>query len=397
MRFHIIVNPLVPTYNDGYNCDAFNTFAKSFAKMICKTGKVFFYGTAGNPFKDEDKYKDITFYEIMTDEDYKGLQPNSHLYLTHRDSNQVKQSKSLLWEKYGRKTTELVLKTSKKGDFVVYCYSVNQSLRSNKNLIHVIGMEMGGKFEDCEYRIICTGTYADELKKQDKKNNTQSWAVVPPIIENPKICLEKDENKQKIFLYMGRLFENKGIVFFFHLAKMYSQYEFIVAGAFLEGDEEENWKVKERTHLKVSLNDGTKEQLLEIPENMKVVGYADTNKRKELYLKCTALIQPSFYEEPFGYNVIEAYLHGRPVITTDRGSFKETVKHGTTGFICKYHQDFFIAIQNIQNIQREACLEEGKKYIEENLEQRYIQIYKDFQEHSGLYESEKSENNGSVE
>ena len=53
-----------------------------------------------------------------------------------------------------------------------------------------------------------------------------------------------------------------------------------------------------------------------------------------MYQSIDLLVVPSLWEEPFGMIVLEAYMHGVPVIAARRGGLPEIVDDGTTG--CLY-------------------------------------------------------------
>jgi glycosyltransferase involved in cell wall biosynthesis len=93
----------------------------------------------------------------------------------------------------------------------------------------------------------------------------------------------------------------------------------------------------------------------ELPSHVEFIGFAGPEKRKELMANAKALIAPTHYLEPFGNMIIEAYLSGTPVITTDWGAFAETVVHGVTGFRCKEFREFVSAIKQIDSIDPNNC------------------------------------------
>lgn len=90
--------------------------------------------------------------------------------------------------------------------------------------------------------------------------------------------------------------------------------------------------------------------------HVEFVGFADVEARRTLLAGAQALHVPTLYSEPFGGVVVEAYLSGTPVITTDHGVFPETVLHGVTGWRCRTLEQFTWAAQNAWRIKSADCL-----------------------------------------
>jgi len=87
--------------------------------------------------------------------------------------------------------------------------------------------------------------------------------------------------------------------------------------------------------------------------------------RKEMFKiikKAKAYILPLQWEEPFGLTFIEAMACGTPVIAFGRGSAKEIIKDGKTGFIVKNITGAVEAIKKIDQIDRREC----RRHVEEN-------------------------------
>lgn len=66
---------------------------------------------------------------------------------------------------------------------------------------------------------------------------------------------------------------------------------------------------------------------------VKYVGEADSRTKRELYKRASCLLLPITWEEPFGLVMVEAMACGTPVIAFDRGSAREIIVHGVTGYI----------------------------------------------------------------
>ena len=63
------------------------------------------------------------------------------------------------------------------------------------------------------------------------------------------------------------------------------------------------------------------------------VGSADPARRDELLGGALALLHPIAFDEPFGLSVVEAMACGTPVVAFDRGSMREVIADGETGFL----------------------------------------------------------------
>ena len=164
------------------------------------------------------------------------------------------------------------------------------------------------------------------------ENRNPAWydCVIPNYFDPTDF--EYRETKGDYFLFLGRLITSKGLSIAVDIAKR-TGFKLIVAGQ------------------------GSYQAIMggPPPPNVEVIGYADVAKRKELLAGAKALIQASYYSEPFGGTVIEAGMSGTPVITTDWGAFAETVVHGVTGYRCRTMDHFVWAAKNIDKIKPTAC------------------------------------------
>jgi glycosyltransferase involved in cell wall biosynthesis len=66
------------------------------------------------------------------------------------------------------------------------------------------------------------------------------------------------------------------------------------------------------------------------PANVKFLGFVDP---EELYRAIDVLVVPSLWQEPFATTVLEAFMHGVPVIVSRRGGLPEAVEAGRTGLV----------------------------------------------------------------
>jgi glycosyltransferase involved in cell wall biosynthesis len=95
------------------------------------------------------------------------------------------------------------------------------------------------------------------------------------------------------------------------------------------------------------------------------------------YGRAKAFINPLDWEEPFGLVMIEAMACGTPVVAFDRGSVREIVQDGVSGFVVQTEEEMAEALRRIDTISRAGC----RRYAEEKFSLRkmaddYLAAYK---------------------
>ena len=94
----------------------------------------------------------------------------------------------------------------------------------------------------------------------------------------------------------------------------------------------------------------------------------------ELYAAAKALLHPAFaFREPFGLSVVEAQACGAPVIVSDHGALRETVKHGETGFVAKTIAEMTELVRSnaVASIRSDACHANAERFSLEAMIKRY--------------------------
>ena len=375
MRFHILVNPFVPSCGSGkYNCDAFNIYARRLAIMLSSDHTVFFYGTAEDTF---DPCHRINHVQIVKEEEYKDLSVNRGVYLCHTDRDEIKTKKSEISKKYNLGSTICVEQNGQYGDFVLYCYTHNTDLQANTNFIHVAPCHMGGTYIYAPYTIFCSSVWAHWMLAKLHMTtgyypDIESWGIAPPIFDKKEFLYSADKNSD--VLYLARIQACKGILTFIQLAKLFPTRNFLIVGDIIDAPD---GSVAPNDQIYIQDTN----QLVSITKNVKILGYQNTEQRKKLLSQVSCLVQASPYPEPFGFNIVEAYLSGTPVITTDFGTFTETVLEGITGFRCRTEEEFCVALKSLDTINPIRCYQEGMKYMARCHKAQYEKLFSMFANH----------------
>ena len=106
-------------------------------------------------------------------------------------------------------------------------------------------------------------------------------------------------------------------------------------------------------------------------------GNVGPTQRNQLLGNALALLHPINFEEPFGLSVVEAMMCGTPVIAFERGSMKELIVDGVTGFLVRNTAEAVDAVSNIKTIRREECRQHAlDRYSSDIMAAHYLRLYK---------------------
>lgn len=112
-------------------------------------------------------------------------------------------------------------------------------------------------------------------------------------------------------------------------------------------------------------------------EQIRYVGAAGPEERRQLMSKALALLHPIYFNEPFGLSVAEAMMCGTPVIAYNRGSMPELIKAGETGFLVTDAAEAAASVADIRSINRRQCREWAEsRFSVDRMVDDYIAVYK---------------------
>lgn len=236
---------------------------------------------------------------------------------------------------YNQNAAKYIRQKKKPGDLIACFYGIENRFAADENkdlkiIEPSIGYTVAAVF--APYRVFVS--YAHMHMYYGLKGMTMTPSWFDSVIYNAITPSEFEfvEEKEDYVLYFGRVIESKGI----HTAIQ---------------------ATKETGNKLIIAGPGSLRDLgyTTTPDHVTCIGPCDAEQRKQVMKNAKVLFGATNYVEPFGNMVVESFMSGTPVITTDWGGFTETVVHGKTGYRCREFREFLEALENINNIDKKEC------------------------------------------
>jgi len=167
--------------------------------------------------------------------------------------------------------------------------------------------------------------------------------------------------KDDYYVYIGRMIARKGIAIATTVCNAIGK-KLIIAGP------------SAKVLPNGTLNSGD----LDIPAgSWEYVGFADSEKRKELLAGAIATFVPSVYQEPFAGTHVESRLSGTPVLTTNFGVFSGTVENGVDGYACDTIDDFVWGAKHCKDLDPYIIRKRAERYSMDNVKWEFQKWFED--------------------
>lgn len=112
--------------------------------------------------------------------------------------------------------------------------------------------------------------------------------------------------------------------------------------------------------------------------NIEYVGELDAEAKYELMGNSRVLLNPIQWREPFGLVMIEALAAGTPVVATPRGSVREIVEEGRTGYIRSSLDDLAESVVRASELDRLACRNAAEtRFSARGMARDYLELFEE--------------------
>lgn len=206
------------------------------------------------------------------------------------------------------------------------------------------------------YRRYNDHTHYVSISYADRHPELQYIANIYHGIELDKFTYQPESGSY--LLYFGRIHRDKGTAEAIEIARR-SGMPLLIAGIIQDQDYYDRYVAP---HLE--------------EEKIVYLGSVGPEQRNKLLGGAYALLHPINFNEPFGLSVIEAQACGTPVIAFPRGSMREVIQDGSSGFLVEDIDAAVNRLENISLLRRSDC----RRWVENNFSQEhmieeYIKVY----------------------
>jgi glycosyltransferase involved in cell wall biosynthesis len=159
-------------------------------------------------------------------------------------------------------------------------------------------------------------------------------------------------------VFLGRIHPDKGVHLAIEVARQ-SGMPLVIAGII---QDEVYFREQVQPHL-----DG---------RQIRYIGPVDVRGKNELFARARALLHLNTLPERFGLVLVEANAAGVPVIAMDRGSCREVIKEGRTGFLVDNVDEAVRALELTGEIDGAVCRERVQRLFSiETMVRAYERVY----------------------
>lgn len=111
-------------------------------------------------------------------------------------------------------------------------------------------------------------------------------------------------------------------------------------------------------------------------DQIRMIGEVDGLEKIRLIQGAAAMVLPIHWEEPFGLVMAEAMACGVPVLVLDRGSARELVADGVTGFVRSTVEELIEVVPDLADLDPQACRDRVlERFSLDTMVDGYLAVY----------------------
>lgn len=189
---------------------------------------------------------------------------------------------------------------------------------------------------------------SENVRKRVRRYYARDTDVIyPPVSTNRHRFRELGD----FWLSVSRLYPEKRIELQMEIFRRLPEENLVVVGGYSAGDRAERYL-----------------STLHPPKNVTLLGEIPEDRLVDLYSRCRGFLTTAV-DEDFGITPVEAMAAGKVVLATDEGGYRETVLHGTTGYLLPPDAETFASrIRTLDDSQlrgmRDACVARAREFDE---------------------------------
>jgi glycosyltransferase involved in cell wall biosynthesis len=121
------------------------------------------------------------------------------------------------------------------------------------------------------------------------------------------------------------------------------------------------------------------------PPDVEYIGEISDGEKSSFLSGAVALLAPIAWPEPFGLVLIEAMACGTPVIGFNRGSVREIIEDGLTGFVVEDEKEALVATERLSGLHRGAIRRRfEERFTARRMAREYLAVYRNLIEFEAL-------------
>jgi len=106
-------------------------------------------------------------------------------------------------------------------------------------------------------------------------------------------------------------------------------------------------------------------------------GEVTEEEKKEIFKFAEVNLHPVSFDEPFGLSVVEAGLCGTPTIAFDKGSMRELITDGVSGYIVKNVEEMIAFYPKALRLDRKKVRAHFMKFNQKEMARKYAEIFEE--------------------